>query len=74
MMFSMFPCWIQPPPNPFPSRVTPPHPPMEVDGELEFVVEEILDSRRRGRGLQYLVCCQNYPLSEAKPGSKRGVM
>jgi hypothetical protein len=53
------------PTNPFPSRIVPPPPPVEVDGELEYVVEEILDSRRRGRGLQYLVRWLNYPLSEA---------
>jgi hypothetical protein len=33
----------------------PPPPPIEVEGEIEFEVEAILDSRVRHRRLQYLV-------------------
>ena len=45
--------------NPLPGQRIPPNPPMEVDGELEWEVQEILDSRVHGRGqtkyTQYLV-------------------
>jgi hypothetical protein len=41
--------------NEIPDRVIPPPPPVEIDDELEYVVEEILDSRAMGRGVQYLV-------------------
>jgi hypothetical protein len=41
--------------NPYPQRVQPPPPPIEVEGTLEYEVVEILDSRRiRGKVL-YLV-------------------
>ena len=39
----------------------PPPPPIEVDGEEEFEVEEILDSRIRYRKLQYLIKWLGYP-------------
>lgn len=44
-------------PLPAQKKIPPPPPPIEVDGELEFYVEEILDSRRIGKSsqLQYLV-------------------
>jgi hypothetical protein len=51
--------------NPFPSRTVLPPPPIDINGEVEYIVEEVLDSRRRGRGLQYLVKWSGYPLSEA---------
>jgi hypothetical protein len=45
-------------PNPIPNRVVSPPPPVEIDGSLEFEVEQILDSkldRRRRVQLQYYV-------------------
>ena len=42
-------------------RTTSPPPPIEVaDGSLEYEVEEILDSRRRRRRLEYLVRWSGY--------------
>lgn len=41
--------------NPDPVQVIPPSPPVEVDGEEEFEVEEVLDSRYNRTKLQYLV-------------------
>ena len=47
-------------PEPFPVRNQPPPPPVEVDGQVEYEVEDILDSKldRRfhpARALRYLV-------------------
>ena len=50
--------------NPFPSRTVAPPPPEIIDGDEEFEVEEILDSRRVGRGLQYLVRWTGYSPSD----------
>jgi hypothetical protein len=50
-------------PNPFPSRVQDPPPPVLVDGAPEFEVEEIVDSkidRRRKDGLMYRVRWKGY--------------
>ncbi|XP_073418347.1 uncharacterized protein [Dendrobates tinctorius] len=47
-------------PNTFQGRVVPPPPPVMVDGQEEFVVEAILDSRLHRRRLQYLVRWQGY--------------
>jgi RNase H-like domain found in reverse transcriptase/Reverse transcriptase (RNA-dependent DNA polymerase)/Integrase zinc binding domain/Chromo (CHRromatin Organisation MOdifier) domain len=51
-------------PNPIPNRVQSPPPPVEVDGELEFEISEILDSkynrRRRDCQLVYLVRWSGY--------------
>jgi hypothetical protein len=33
-------------------------------GVEEYTIEEIIDERRRGRGMQYLVCWQGYGLEE----------
>lgn len=41
--------------NDIAGRVAPPPQPIEVDGEMEYEVEVILDSRRRYRRLEYLV-------------------
>ena len=50
-------------PNPFPQRTQPPPPPVEIDGEEEFEISSILDSKidkRRKCKLQYLVCWLSY--------------
>ena len=39
-------------------------PPIEIDGEKEYKVEDILDHRRSGRGCQYLICWTGYDASE----------
>lgn len=41
--------------DPLPGQVQPPPPPIEVDGQLEYEVDSILDSRRHRRRLEYLV-------------------
>ena len=48
--------------NPFPARDTAPPPPIEIDDELEWEVEEILDSRlnRRRKRFEYLVQWSGY--------------
>jgi hypothetical protein len=41
--------------------MAPPPPPVEINGELEFEVEAILDSRRSGnKGIKYLVSWKGY--------------
>src|SRR5258708_3499386 len=52
-------------PNPFPLWTQPPPPPVEVDGQVEFEVSEVLDSKWdhhfRGKNtLQYLVRWASY--------------
>jgi len=51
-------------PNTIPDRMQPPPPPVEVDGEPEFEIAEILDSkvdcRRKSCKLLYLVCWSSY--------------
>ena len=46
--------------DPFPGQVIPPAPPVEVDGEKEWEVAEVLDSRLFRRRLQYLVKWTGY--------------
>lgn len=54
-------------PSKFTGRSKDERPPPTVmeDGHEEFEVEEILDKRRRGRGVQYLVKWKGYPDYEA---------
>ena len=50
-------------PNTIPGRTQPPPPPVEIDGEPEYEISEILDSRidrRRKCKLQYLVRWAGY--------------
>jgi hypothetical protein len=47
-----------------PNRRHKPPPPIVVDGEQEYEVEEILDSRISHHSLQYLVNWQSYDISE----------
>ena len=51
-------------PNSIPNQTQPPPLPIEVDGELEFEISEILDSkvdhRHRACQLLYLVCWSGY--------------
>jgi hypothetical protein len=46
--------------NTIPNRIEPPPPVVEIDGETEYEVEEILDVRKRGRGIQYLIKWKGY--------------
>jgi hypothetical protein len=47
-----------------PCRTFLPPPPVEIDNNLEYEVEKILDSRIRWRHLEYLVLWKGYDLSE----------
>jgi hypothetical protein len=40
-------------------------PPIVIDGTDEYEVEEILNERKAGRGMQYLIKWKGYPRSEA---------
>ena len=51
-------------PNPFPERTRPPPEAIEIDGQEQFVVEEILDSRIFRNQLQYLIKWQGYGSEE----------
>jgi hypothetical protein len=46
--------------NTFPGRVTPPPPPTLIDNNLEYEVEDILDSRIRREKLEYLVSWKGF--------------
>ncbi|XP_077137287.1 uncharacterized protein LOC143800046 [Ranitomeya variabilis] len=48
----------------FKGRVVPPPQPVVIDGQEQFVVEEIIDSRIRRNRLQYLIRWQGYPPEE----------
>jgi len=56
-------CMLLPPPQlpDIPNRNTEPPPPVQVDGQEEFVVERILNSRHYRGKLQYLVSWKGYP-------------
>ena len=50
-------------PNSIPNRILPPPPPVEIDGEFEHEISEVLDSKidnRRSCKLLYLVCWSSY--------------
>src|SRR5258707_4903764 len=52
-------------PNPFPHREQPPPPPIELDGETEYEVSKILDSKldchfKTVHALRYLIRCAGY--------------
>jgi len=47
-------------PDEFPNRKPSPPPPVEIEGDNIYVVEQILNSRRRGKGIQFLVRWQGY--------------
>ena len=53
--------------NTIPGRAAPPPPPIEVEGELEYEVESIVDSRRFRRQLQYRVVWKGYPEANWEP-------
>jgi len=52
--------------DPFPSRTKPPPPPVVLGNELEYEVEEILDSRLHYGQLQYLVSWKGYGPTDNK--------
>jgi hypothetical protein len=51
-------------PNSIPGRIIPPPLPVEINGEQEFEVEEILDSCRRRGKLYYLVSWKGFDVNE----------
>jgi hypothetical protein len=50
--------------DPFPNRRQPAPPPVHVDGELEYEVASVLDSRRRRGRLEYLIDWVGFDESE----------
>lgn len=58
-------------PNPYPTRTTPPPPTIEVDGDIEYEVEEILNTilDRRTKKLYYLVKWLGYDEVTKEPES-----
>lgn len=53
--------------NTIPDRVAPPPPPVEIDGEMEWEVEAILDSKRQRNKVVYLVEWKGYPQKTWEP-------
>jgi hypothetical protein len=47
-----------------PSQIPPPPPPIETNHDVEYEVEEILDSRLRHRRLEYFIHWKGYGISE----------
>src|ERR1700731_2412640 len=57
--------WAALPPPLFPSQNPPPPPPAMIeDDHLEYEVEAILDVKKVGRGVKYLVKWLGYPVEE----------
>ena len=50
-------------------NVPPPAPIIDLDGNERFIVEEVLDHRRKRMGLQYLVRWKGYPDAAWKPAA-----
>ena len=53
--------------NTLPGRTIPPPPPIEIDGEMEYEVEAVVDSRKFRNKLQYLVQWVGYQESSWEP-------
>src|SRR5258706_7894880 len=58
-------------PDPFPQHTQPPPPPVEIDGNIEYEVNEILNSKldrhfQGTRSFHYLVCWSGYEGTEEK--------
>src|SRR5215212_706513 len=53
--------------NPYPGQRIPPPPPVVVEGEQEWQVDEVLDSRIRRRRLEYLVKWTGYDEPDWRP-------
>jgi hypothetical protein len=43
-----------------PGRINPPPPPVEIDGNVEYEVEDIVDAKYVGKTLKFLVCWKGY--------------
>ena len=58
--------------NPLPGQIKPPPEPVEVDGEMEWFVDEVLDARIFGRWkkLKYLIKWQGYPDATWEPAEE----
>ena len=52
-------------------RIIPPPPPIKIDHDVEYEVEEILDSRLRFRRLEYFIHWKSYGINKCtwKPSS-----
>ena len=50
--------------DPYPGQVIPLPPPVEIDGEEEWEVEEVLDAKIRYRKLQYLIKWTGYDIPD----------
>lgn len=56
--------------DPIPGQITPIPPPVEVEGESEWEVEDILDSRKREHRLEYLVKYVGYEEPSWQPSEE----
>ena len=50
--------------DPYPGQIIPPPPPVEIDGEEEWEVEEVLDAKIRYWKLQYLIKWTGYDIPD----------
>ena len=50
--------------DPDPGQIIPPPPAVEIDGEEEWEVEEVLDAKIRYRKLQYLIKWRDYDIPD----------